>query len=356
LDIGRIITDSFQTMRRTGALWKLGTISAIQTLLYGLLFGGLVAPMAVLTQATVVAQQQAAQGGASGDSSQLQLASEVTAAVQWLAAYWPPVVFGIVTLVAIWAVFGVLDVAATAGVIAQTDVSAEGGLASASAGMREGLGIWWKTVSLLAVAALPSLIFLGVMAAVFFATISLPLFEGRLPDANAIAANNSLLAPLSTVVSIMGIPLGVWVSLGLRYAVIDRCDWKQALAKAWELVRARFVDVLVMYLIVAGVLVGIAMAMAALVALVVVVAVVGAATLSAGTGNVTGPVVVSSIAALAVALVSALALTVALVWQSVVWTLFWRQLTGRDQMAFVPVSCDRHAVAPLTMSTERGPR
>jgi hypothetical protein len=188
-------------------------------------------------------------------------------------------------------------------------------------------------VGLLAVAALPSLIYLLAIALFTFFTVSLPLYQGRLPDAISLSASNALTAPLSTLVSLAAIPLGVLVALGLRFAVLQDCEWREALGRAWRLGRSRFVDVALMYLVILGITTAVVIVMGIVVGVVVSVGGIGIAVMVSGAG-VSAPVVVLGVV---VALISMLVLAAGSVatftWVSVAWTLFWRRAIGAEQPA-----------------------
>ena len=334
MDFWTITTDSWNLMRRTGAVWRLALISAVQAFLYSVIVLGLIAPMVGLTQLAIVARSGADMSTPLDQpGSSVQFASAVSQAVQWVGANWALLVVGIVVITLAWVASGVLDVAATAGIITQTAASREGRPASAAAGLRDGFRIWWRTVGLLAVAALPSLVYMLSIAVFTFFTVSLPLYQGRLPEPYSLTAGSAMSAPLSTLVSFVAIPLGVLVMLGLRFAVLQDCEWREALRRAWNLARARFIDVLLMYLVVLGVTMAAIVLVGVVAGLIAIVFSIGIA-IMLPVGGFSAPVIVlGAIFTIVCLLLLATTLVVALTWTSVAWTLFWRRTVGAEQPA-----------------------
>ena len=334
MDFWTITTDSWSLMRRTGAVWRLALISAVQVFLYSLIVLGLIAPMSILMQLAIVARSGAETSGSLDPANSAQFATWASQGVQWVGTNWVPLVATIIVLVVAWAASGVLDVAATAGIIMQTDAGREGRPTSAIAGIRDGFRIWWRTVGLLAVAALPSLAYMLAIAVFTFVSVSLPLYQGRLPDAYALSASNAMTAPLSTLVSLVAVPLGVLVALGLRFAALQDCEWREAIAQAWRLARARFIDVLLMYLVILGVTTAVIIIVGVVSGLIATVGAVGVAFMvSGGAGGLSAPVIVLvAIAAVACMLLLVAGLVATLTWASVAWTLFWRRAVGAEQL------------------------
>ena len=347
MDFGRIISDSWRIMRTTKALWWLGLISAVQISLYALIVGGMIAPMAVLTQ-LMVTVRQGSEAGAGTDTAQLSAA--VTTAGLWLSANWPALLTGASALVLAWGVAGVYDVAATAGLITQAEASAQGRPASASTGLRDGFHVWWRTVGLLAVAALPSLIYMVAIGLVTLFAVSLPLYQGALPNPAALRTGTALSQPLSLLVSIVSIPLGILVALGLRFAVLRGFEWRESLAHAWDLAKHRLTDVGLMYLIVIGIGTAISLVgMIPSIVLFVVFAIVAAVTIGASHGAVSATlVVIGCIFAILVLVLFLVVMVATIMWQSVAWTVFWRQITG------VEPAC-QPSVAPSYVASDPQP-
>ena len=326
--------DTWRLMRHTGALWRLAAISTLQLLLYVVIVVGLITPMTMLTRLAVFARLGSGTSSPLSESdSGAQFASVVSGAVQWVGMHWIPLMLAIIAIVVCWVVSGVFDVAATAGIITQTAASREDRPAAAAAGLRDGFRIWWRTVALLALAALPALVYLLIVAVTTFVAVSLPLYQGRLPDAAALTASNGISTMLSSVISLVSIPLAVLVALGLRFAVLGDCEWRDAVGRAWRLMRVRAVDVLVMYLLIAGIGIAIAVVMSILMCLVgAVLGVIVAVVVAGGAKLLSASVVgVGGVAAVFLLVILFAATMVSVAWQSVAWTLFWRRATGAEQ-------------------------
>jgi hypothetical protein len=350
VDFTAIISDCWRLIRTTRPLWWLATISAIQLALYATIVGIIIVPMTVLTQMAVIARQQAS----SGRADPVQLDVMVVGAVHWLGANWAMLAASAVTLLAIWAVSGVFDVAATAGAITQADAVAGGKPASAAAGLHDGFRIWWRTIGLLAIAALPALLYLLLLAVVTFYTTSLPLYRGELPDLSAMRVGNVMSTPVSVLVSLVSIPLNVIVALGLRFAALGGMEWRESFGRGWALLKARFVDVAVWYLIVIGF--GAAISFVGMVPISIVLIVGAMVVLATGAIHVGGAglAAIGAVAGVGCAVLMALVILVTLLWQSVAWTMFWRELTGTSAVELTqePVQGEvwlRPAAAPANI-------
>ena len=325
MNFGRIIVEAWRVTRKTSALRVLGLFSAVQIVLYTVVIGVMVVPMSLLTQLLLSAS-------ASGSSvAQREMCTNgIIAASAWLSTHWAPLIVGISALMTAWVVFGVLDVAATAGVITQADETLQHRAASTTLGLSDGFRIWWRTAGLLAISALPSLALMLVGSAFTFFTVTLPLTEGRLPSAAVLNFGNLLTTPLSAIATLVNIPLAVLVALGLRYAVLDGLHWREAFTRAWRLARSRLADVALMYLVVTGVAMAASLALVTLIVIMTMIAGLAAAVLVAlGLAGTSPLVIIIAVGAGLILLAGyVLFMVLVLVWQSVSWTVFWRQVTG----------------------------
>lgn len=327
MDWTELLRDTWRVMRRTPALWGLGTVSALQAGMYGLIVVGLIAPMTALTQVLVQLQTAPSSLGANSQSLQEMLPG----AIAWIQRWEPVLLGGIVASLIVWAVLGVLDVAATGGAVSQTVAAVEGRQATVGAGMRDGFRLWWRVVGLLAIAALPILLYLLVVALFTLFTISIPLRMGVAPDVGAIRSGDTFNGLLSSVVGLIGVPLGVLVTLGIRFAVVDGQEWRAAFASAWRLAKANFSNVALMYLLQLGVGIGATTVMSIAIAVVLAIAGIIVALLVGAAHSLSGAAMFVTIIAVLLALLLVLVYSIGIiVWVSVVWTLFWRRITGRD--------------------------
>ncbi len=336
MDYWGVVRQAWAVSRRTRPLWWLGVISAAQLVVYTFMMTLLLIPVVALPQVFI------ALGAASEDAAaSAAIDRGFGIASSYITAYGLPVLAGFVALMAFWIVLGVFDVAAQPGLITQTTESVEGRPTSVRAGMADGFRLWWRTVGLLVISAMPALLYVLAMGLLGLFTVSLPLLAGEMPDPIRIQVGYRLLSPLSTLVSLVSIPLGVWVALALRFAVLDDLEVRPALGAAWRVMKAEPAEVFLIYLVIAvvGMIVGIPLA-------IVVTLIVGGFAVAAVAVGVSGgaaaivPVVgISLVGLLVIALVMFAFSSIWFVYTSVAWTLFWRRLTGRDPRG------DRHAAA-----------
>jgi hypothetical protein len=237
---------------------------------------------------------------------------------------------GALLVLSAWLVLGVLDVAAQTGMVAQVNAVAEHRPASFGSGLLDGFRLWWRAVALFALAALPTMAYLLVMAIVVLLTVSLPLYRGQPPQPATAFAANLALSPLSAIVSLVSIPLGVLVQLALRFAVVDDVAWRPAFSSAWRLARANLAEIAVVYVVV--MLVSFAAFLlfafgAAVLAVIASALLLGAAAVAtSGDSAATGQVALFGTAGL-VGLLFVAFQGVMFVWQSSAWTLVWRDRT-----------------------------
>lgn len=326
MDWAGLVRDTWKIVRRERPLWWLGLISAIQAGMFALIIVGLITPMSLLTQLLVTAQLESAAPDAASNS---RLEAALPQIVMWLQQWGGALVVGMVLIVLVWGFFGVLDVAATAGAIGEASGAAQGRQTSTRRGMRDGFKIWWRTVGLLAIAALPSLVYLSAVGLFSLFTVSVPLATGQTPDLAAVRLGTTFNGLFSTVAGVMGIPLGVLVQLGLRYAVVEAREWRSALGSAWRLARENIGDIVLAYLIQFGIgsVVGFVFAL-----VIAIVSAAGAIAVIAlvYSAHTVGAIGVGAVAALVVAVLILVVSGALFVWLAVFWTLFWRRITGRE--------------------------
>jgi len=327
-DFKALALDAWKLTRRGRPLWWLGLVSAAQAFLYEAIVMAITAPLLALPQLMVDPNAQPT-------SETIPLDAWRETALVWItdsiAAHGGAIIGVIITVMLVWIALGVLDVASQTGLITQVSAAENRGTASFSAGMRDGFRVWWRVVGLLAIAALPSLIWMTAMGLVVLFTMTLPLLQGAAPDPGAALAGNAMLSPFSALVSLLGIPLGLTVQLGMRNAVLADADWRESFSAGWKLLRGNVIEVLLVYLLVAavGMLVGLVAGIALSVVGVVVTVVVVSSALAAG--GATATVVATLVASFAVLMLLLVPVTVVLyVWNSAVWTLYWSRKTGRE--------------------------
>ena len=327
MDFKALALDAWSITRRTQALWWLGLVSAAQVVVYTGIVASIAGPLAVLPQLVT-----APSASPTLAESQLQGLREnvLVAVADWLAVHGTALLLGVVAVFALWIVLGVLDVASQSGLITQAAASRDRRPTSFRVGMRDGFHVWWRVIGLLAIAALPSLFSMLVMALVVLFTMTLPLLRGAAPDPGAALAGNLILSPLSSLAALVSIPLGVTVQLGMRDAVLADADWRTAFRSGWKLLKTHLAEVVVAYLLIAVVGIVVTMVAGVLLAVVGVPTIVVAFAAGGGSGLTA---LASGLFVLAVvSLVVLMPLAVLnYVWTSCVWTLFWQRTVGWSQ-------------------------
>jgi hypothetical protein len=350
VEYGRIVSGAWSITVRTRALWWLGAISAAQAVVYAVVVGAIAAPMAMMPQ--LASAISAADNGTADTIGGDRLQLLVTAA-QWVGSHTVAISLVAGGVFSAWLILGVFDVAAQVGIVSQVDAVADRRPASAGAGLRDGFRYWWRTVALLALAALPGLIYLLAMALVMLFTISLPLYLGQPPKAGAALVSNLALTPLSGVVTLLAVPLGVLVQLAVRFAVVDDAEWRSSFGAAWRLAKANLAELAIVYVMIAAFTLCAVAVFAAIAAASAVV--IGVLFLGVGLAATAGDPASAGRVALAgsVGFIGLLFLAfqaVMFIWQSAVWTLVWRDRTGRD----IRSTAEHRVPHPAAASTTEG--
>ena len=329
LDIGRVLSDAWRIARRSRPLWGLCAISTAQTAVYSLVVLLMVLPSAALPQ--LVAPLEMASRATAPEAAQHARASSVLlSGSEAIVRNLPAVIGGIIALLCVWIVSGVFDVAAQAGTITQVAEELGGRRASVGVGVRDGFAVWWQTIGLLAIAALPALVVVLGLGISTLLTYTLPLMRGELPSSTGAVWGQLALAPLQSIMSLVSVLLSVVVQLALRFVAIDRAPWRAALRKGWVIARRRTADVALVYLFATAV------ALAAVLAETIVLGLV--CTLVGGlAGGLTLVVGAAFPVGLGVGIGSAVVVgsvgmfgfqTVLLAWYSAVWTILWSRVRG----------------------------
>jgi hypothetical protein len=241
---------------------------------------------------------------------------------------WVPVLLGVIVLLFLFAVlWAVVSLAAQGGLVQQVNEAAERRQVRLGAGWSVGFHYWGRV-------AISALLLLLPLAAIGFAVamawvvaIVLPLAVGTTPGAASWAALAAVIALLVPVSLVAGFLLLNMYTLSLRFIVLENRTATAAISAAWWVVRHRFKDVFLMWLITVG------LSLAFGVALIVPAFFLGlgvALTVLVGAW----PVAVFAGLLLLVALVAASA--VLGTFSSALWTLFFRRVTGREPEIAAP--------------------
>lgn len=218
----------------------------------------------------------------------------------------------------------ILSIAAKGGLVHLVNEAEEERPVLGMDGWSAGFRNWFRVFGIGLVLFLPFFVLLFFVLIATFAPLIGPVIAGGEPGLEAVAGMCGGLFFGGIVLVLLGILIGLLDTLAVRHAVLDDSGVFASIAAAWNDVRTRFKDVLVMWLIMiaVGIAFGIAVAMvAAVFGVGIVAAVFTEAYVVAG--------VVGFLLFLALLVPSAFygAFT------SAVWTVFFRRLTGREAAA-----------------------
>jgi hypothetical protein len=312
VDWGGLVREAWRLAFRTRPLLGLSAITALQAVALIVMSGGVVALF------VVVLIQAFAPAGAGSPTL-----------VQSLASLWPALMASALGLMAVWLVLAVFDVAARPGLITQTLAASDGRAASIAAGLGDGFRIWWRTVGLLAIAAMPGLIYALVLSIGLLFVVSLPMYLGNAPDPVVLSLANSLSQPLGGLVSLVAIPLGVLSQLGLRYAAAEDLHWRPAFSAAWVLAKARFADVALVYLLLVALIGIVGLGLAIVLGILGLIAAAVTLAFGAGAGGPSAAAVMSWVVCGVLGAVTLFVFQVyAGAFSSVMYTMFWVRVSG----------------------------
>ncbi len=341
IDYIGVLKEAWVVVRANRGLWGLGLVQMAFTLVYGLVM--LVAILPIVFGASMYQQAQI----------QPEISSELLAFADLYSENYALIIAVTVMLFMLMIVTGIFQVAAYGGTIVQVDRARDGAKASFADGMREGMQRWWRTAGLLAISAIPNLVYMFALSLVGFFTLSLPAIRGGAPDMAGLMLGQTIISPLAVLSGLVSIPLALVVQLSLRYALLVGQDWKAALKSGWQLMKARLGAVALMFLsiyvvaLIASFGVQIIMVLVSLIAVPIIV-------FSAVSQSAAGMVVGGAIAVIGV---SAVMLVYGMLFEpfnSAVFTIFWRQLTPGyvSQVAPSPSEPVMATVQPASSWTE----
>lgn len=240
MDYFGLVRRAWSRSFRSGPLWGLALVRSA----FALVFGVLAFVMAMLFAMVVSLGAVLSERAGVPANAQLVAFEILDRADQYLAAG------GV--LVGAWLALGiglaVFDVAAYAGMVTQSDVLVQGRRASFRQGMADGFRMWGRTAALYALVAMPQLISMLLVSLAFYLTFTLPLQQGGTPDIDMFSTAMNALSPLTSLMSLIALPLSVIVVIALRFALLAEMTWKPALGAAWRLIKANFTEVLLVFL------------------------------------------------------------------------------------------------------------
>jgi hypothetical protein len=250
---------------------------------------------------------------------------------------WLPLIIGVAFLALIIGIaWFAVSIAANGGLVHLVNEAEEGRAVRAGLGWRAGFRNWWRVFAILVLLFLPVII-LGIMA--FLVVVFTAVAAGG--GEEAIFAILTSLCCVMIVAIIVGLILAFIITilgtLGIRHAVLDDLGPIDALKQAWNDLRTRFKDVFLMWLITIGIGIGYGLA-------------VGMIALGFGVGMFVAFLAGALWAAAGIGFLLFLALLIPnaiySTYISSVWTLFFRQMTGRDTVAARPAYRPPPAVQP----------
>jgi len=329
MDYGTIIKRAWQITWRYKALWVLG------------LFAGITGP-------------QSGGGGNSGGGNSRGTGTssgnpfpdmpKPAVIMDRMAEYLPVLIVGAVVLVVLGLLFWALGIVARGGLISGVSAHEEGRSKRLGELWSDGFASIWPMAGLHLLTGLPLL----VAGLIMFALIGVPLLRAAFTNGQfgleTFAPVCGSLAIGVPLLFIGGIILGFMQIVGERFVMLERKGPVEAAKNGWRMLRTRFKDSALMYLISFGLTLAAGFALAVPVVIVAVAIAVPAAV--AGTGGEWGALWgVVALGVLLLALVGGLFNAIWGTYTSALWTLFFRTATA-------PVSPAGYTAAPL--STDGG--
>lgn len=334
MDYFGVVREAWGLVRRERGLWGLGAIELLHHLMLWLLM--LVVMLPVVLLAMVAA--------ASRDSVAMSTFGDGVAF--WLASRYVELMALLVAVFLAYTAAAVLSLAAQAGIVSETAKTLAGEKPSATAGLAVGFKRWWRAAAILALPALPGLLYALLLAILVRSLVAAPLAAGEQLDFVQLQAVMSGLSPVSWLVGLVALPLGVLAAVALRIGIIEDTEWRVALKDAWRFCREHLTHVALLFLVLY--LVAFAATLVAELAIGMVGGVFGVGAVLVGTsagleaGVAVGAVGIVALLVLLAAFMAGLGLV-----SSVSWTMMWMRLRP-DQ------SPTAEAASAVSLST--GPR
>jgi hypothetical protein len=269
-------------------------------------------------------------GSNSSSSSNSQFPQFANAQSFWdyVQPYLPLAIAGIAILTLVGFALWIISVAATGGLVWLSNEAADGREVRAGRGWAAGFHYWGRTFLIGLLLALPVLLVVVVIGALVAAAIAggVVAFNSNMSGAGAGAI--LAICGIVALALIVLIPLAVIVSLlqqlAVRHGVLDDMTAGSAINASWTDLRGRTKDVLVMWvmLIAVGIVYSIVLG-------IVAIAVIAPGALLVYAGAWPVAVVLGFVVAVVLLVPTAVFNTLF----STAWTVFFRQLTGREQIA-----------------------
>lgn len=311
-----ILKKSWSITWRYRALWLLGIFAGVT----GPSFGGSSGSSGGSSGTTT---------GGSGTPTPAEFGSQLSRIVTQAL---PFLIVAAAVLIVVGFVWWVLGIAARGGLVKAVDGIEEGRGATAGSAWAGGFENWGRVFTLELLLGLPVLVILTVGLLLVGGPIVAALAAGQEPGAEVLGGVCGGAGVLLLAVPI-GVVTGALAIVGTRYAVLDGLGATAAIGAAWGALRSRFKDTALMWLVnlavnaVLGIAVGIPMA---IVAVIFILPAVGFGAVMESWEAAAGTIAVMIVV---LALVGMFVNGVWGTFTSAMWTIWWRRLTGREQVA-----------------------
>lgn len=247
----------------------------------------------------------------------------------------PMLIVGTVVLFFAWVIWALLGMAARGGLVYAVNQAEQGNKIPLSEAWGVGFSYFWPVLGLSILLALPMwIIGIGIAAGVLLPLVG-SLAAGREPGVELVAPVCGSIALGLPLLAIATFVFGLLYLVALRYVVLGRMRVLESVGAAWSAFRARFKDMLLMWLInwglnfAAGIVIGIPLA-------IIGVAMLVPGVLSARGGDWSGVVGIALLFVAVAIVVSFLYTAIWGVFTSALWTVFFRRLTGMETPAEQP--------------------
>lgn len=335
MDYFGVVREAWDVVRRERGLWGLGAIELLRHLTLWALIAVVAVPMVMLSMVAA----------ASRDSVAMSVFGDGLAF--WLASRYVGLLALLVAVFLAYTAAAVLSLAAQAGIVSETAKALDGERPSATAGLAVGFKRWWRAAAILALPALPSLLYALILAIVVRSLVAAPLAAGERLDFVQLQGVMSGLSPVSWVVGLVALPLGVLAAVALRIAIIEDIEWREAFKGAWEFCREHFSHVALMFLVLY--LVAFAATLVAELAVGIIGGVLGVGAVLVGTSaGLEAGVAVGAVAIVVLLVLFGMFMAGLGLVSSISWTIMWSRLRPPGQSPAI--------VAASAVSLSTGPR
>lgn len=269
--------------------------------------------------------------GSNASSGSNALPSELTNVgqqmTQWAQANLGLLIALGIALVLVGIVFWIVSVAARGGLIHLVNEAEEQRDVRAGSGWSAGFGRWWSIFGVRFLLYLPFVLVIFVLLLVTLLPWLLSVSSTPEPGLPAIFGTCGVVVVLFLVLVVLGFVVSLVSEFAERHVMLGGADMFPAIGAGWQDLRTHFKDVLLMWLL--TVVIGIVYGIVVVIALLILG---GGALVAFLVGGPCGGALV------ALALLGVLLLPSAIygTFVSAMWTIFWREMTGRGTLTRLP--------------------